>query len=87
MAVMSTLERARCLAQAMREAAWPDLTKPQLLAAVNAADQWVEDNQTSYNQALPAAFRNTATLTQKALLLCLVIMRRVGRLRAEEDDV
>lgn len=47
-------------------------------AAVDATDDWLDANQVSYNQALPAAFRGKATLAQKTLLLCLVAMKRAG---------
>jgi len=32
----------------------------------------------SYNTALPATFRNNATLTQKTLLFCAVALARVS---------
>jgi len=87
MALMSAIERFRCWAQYMRDLPGPfgTASKADIRAAVDAVDQWVEDNQTTYNLALPLAFRNAATPTQKALLLCYVVMRRVGRLRSEED--
>jgi hypothetical protein len=61
------------------------VTKTQLRAAVDATDQWIEDNQAAYNTALPVAFRNAATLGQKTLLFCFVAMRRAGLLHAEGD--
>jgi hypothetical protein len=60
-------------------------TKPQLVAAVAAVDDWIDTNTTSLNNALPAAFRNAATAPQKALLYAYVFMRRAGVLRAQED--
>lgn len=59
--------------------------KTALHAAVNATDQWIEDNQTSFNTALPTAFRNNASLVQKTLLFCYVAMRRANKLRVAED--
>jgi hypothetical protein len=53
-------------------------TKPQLAAAVTAADGWVDANAASFNSALPAAFRNSATAAQKAMLLVYVATRRYG---------
>ena len=53
-------------------------TKAQLAAAVDAADAWVDSNATSYNNALPAAFRNSATTQQKAARLMYVAARRFG---------
>jgi hypothetical protein len=53
-------------------------TKPQLVAAVAAADAWADENASEFNLALPVAFRNAATNNQKALLLAYVIARRHG---------
>jgi len=68
---------------------WPGtfagITKPDLKAAVDATDDWIEANQTSFNTALPQPFRSNATLAQKTFLFCYVAMRRAGLLRAEED--
>lgn len=50
--------------------------KADLLAAVNAADDWVDANSAAYNTALPAAFRNGATAGQKSLLLAVVVLIR-----------
>jgi hypothetical protein len=52
--------------------------KAQLLAAVNVTDEWIEANQASFNNALPAAFRAGATLPQKTLLFCCVALARVS---------
>jgi hypothetical protein len=80
MAVLSQAERDRIARWIQRD---PDLgstafTKPQLVAAVAAADQWADDNAAEFNTALPAAFRNSATAAQKAMLLMYVIARRYG---------
>lgn len=60
-------------------------TKEQLRAAVDACDTWIDANAASFNSSLPAAFRTTASLTQKTLLFCYVAMRRASLLRVEED--
>lgn len=52
------------------------LTKPDLQAAVNAADDWADQNAASFNTALPVAFRTNATAAQKALLLAVVVLAR-----------
>lgn len=52
--------------------------KAELQAAVNAADDWADANGASYNSALPVAFRNNASASQKALLLAAVIAARAG---------
>lgn len=80
MAVLSAAERSRVARWLQRD---PNLgvctfTKPQLIAAVAAADDWADANAAEYNTALPAAFRNAATAGQKALLLAYVIARRHG---------
>lgn len=79
--------RSRTFAQLMRN--WPGslagVTKTQLRAAVDATDDWIDTNQTSFNNALPLPFRTQASLPQKTFLFCYVAMRRAGLLRAEED--
>ena len=52
------------------------LTRPDLLAAINAVDQWAEDNKASFNSALPLPARTTLTASQKARLLMYVIRKR-----------
>ena len=52
------------------------LTKPQLLAAVAAADQWASDNAAAFNAALPLPARTVLTASQKARLLTAVIEKR-----------
>lgn len=63
-------------------------TKVALRDAVNAADQWAEDNAAPFNTALPSGagtFRATATPAQKAVLLSYVILTRAGKLGNEGD--
>lgn len=50
--------------------------KADIRAAIAAADQWVEDNKVSYNNALPVAARTNLTATQKSRILTYVIKRR-----------
>ncbi|MGH2620634.1 MAG: hypothetical protein ACRDHG_08710 [Anaerolineales bacterium] len=52
------------------------ITKPQLRAAIDAADDWADSNAASFNNALPTAAKNNLTAKQKAFLLALVILRR-----------
>lgn len=86
MAAMDETNRARAWAQWMRDNREAcGFTKADLRAALNATDDWIDANAASFNSALPAAFRTSATATQKTLLFCFVAMRRSGRLRAEED--
>jgi len=87
MAVLPDLDRARTTNQWMRDSATTlaVCTKTDLRNALNATDQWIEDNQSSFNTALPVTFRNNATQAQKTLLFCYVALRRAGLLHAEED--
>lgn len=52
------------------------ILKAAVRAAVDAADDWANSNAGSYNTALPAAFKNNATIDQKSRLLEMVIVRR-----------
>ena len=54
------------------------LNKIELRAAVDAVDNWVDANSTSFNSALPVAARTRLTAQQKAKLLLLVVARRFG---------
>ncbi len=53
-------------------------TKPELRDAVDATDDWIEDNQASYVAALPAPFRTQSTLAQKVQLFTYVTAKRFG---------
>lgn len=54
------------------------LTKLQMQAAVDAADDWAEANAASFNSALPLAARTNLTAAQKAQLLAYVVLKRWG---------
>lgn len=85
---LDATNRFQVWAQSMRESALgsvPGITKQDLRAAVDAADDWIEANAASYNSALPQPFRGNANLAQKTLLLCWVAMRRAGRLPVQGD--
>lgn len=88
MAILDPTNRARVAAQWMRDnkAVLGSLSKAELRAAADACDQWIDDNQASFNSALPQPARAELTLTQKTHLFCYVALRRAGRLRAEEDE-
>lgn len=85
MTVLPALDRARVAAQMMREFATGAPLKADLASAVAATDDWVEANQAAWIAALPAAYRTSSTATQKIMLFAYVLMRRAGKLRAEED--
>lgn len=82
MAVLSDPDRALVNSRLMndlslvREAC--SLTKTQLRAAVDAADDWANTNAAAFNAALPAAAQAGLTASQKARLLMAVVIRRFG---------
>lgn len=53
------------------------INKTQVRDAVDATDTWIDDNQVSFNQALPQAARDNLTQEQKTLLFCAVALMRV----------
>lgn len=59
------------------------ISKDDIKAAVDAADQWMDDNTVSFNSALPATFRTNSTASQKWLLFLAVALMRcdLGKLR------
>jgi len=81
MAELSTADRARIWRALQRYWSIPrdpvELSKPELLAAVDATDVWIDDNAGSYNSALPAAAQSGLTAAQKTLLFCAVALLRV----------
>ena len=86
MALMGETDRARTAAQINRDNLTAcSFSKVDVRAAVDATDQWIEDNTASWNSSLPTGFSTTASAAQKAWLFAYVLMRRIGRLRAEED--
>lgn len=54
------------------------ITKPQLAAALNAIDDWLESNAASLNSAIPQPARSSLTTAQKARMLAFVAMKRYG---------
>lgn len=82
---LDATNRLRVWAHCMRLSNWTGITKPDLQAAVNATDQWIDDNQAAFNTALPQPARGQLNLAQKTLLFCFVAMRRAGILKVEED--
>lgn len=86
MAVMSAEERRRVWAHFMRlNTESVSITKAELRAAVDATDQWIDDNAAAFNLALPQPARGALSATQKTLLFVYVAMRRKGFLKTEED--
>ena len=87
MAELPDLDRKQIWAHLMRQAGgFPgDVGKPDLRSAVNAVDAWIEDNQGSFNTALPNPFKTSASQAQKTLMFCYVAMRRAGLLHVKGD--
>ena len=54
------------------------LTKAEIMSAVNATDDWIDQNQLNYNNALPSVAREGLTGEQKTLLFCVVALARVS---------
>lgn len=52
------------------------LSRSDLRAAVDAIDQWAEDNAAAFNSAIPQPARGVLTTKQKAWLLKEVLRRR-----------
>jgi hypothetical protein len=82
MAVLSNADRQRVSTGLQRSGSVfggvANVVKSDLIAAVNATDDWIDSNQTSYNTALPTAFKNNASTPQKTLLFCAVALARVS---------
>lgn len=77
--MLTTQEREEVSAASQRAGLCPgDQLKAAMLAVIDAVDDWVENNQASYNTALPAAFRSSASAEVKALVLFYVVRKRVG---------
>jgi hypothetical protein len=53
-----------------------DVRQPDLKAAVDAVDLWVDNNTAAYNAAIPLPARTQMTTQQKAQLLMYVVRRR-----------
>ena len=89
MATMTDNDRIAAWAEYVQDlSAEIDLSTGTLLtevrAAIDAADQWVDDNRASFNGALSEPFQTWATPRQKAQLLMLVVLRRFNT-RAQEE--
>lgn len=80
MAVLQTQDRQRIWRGLMRATkdfgSAAGVQKSDLQEAVDAADQWVDDNSASFNNALPVTFRTNASTGQKSLLLVAVVLMR-----------
>jgi len=55
-----------------------ELSKVEIFQTVVATDQWIDDNQASYNSALPAIAQASLSLPQKTFIFCVVAAARVS---------
>lgn len=81
MATLSTENRRRIwrgLLSHWSQSREPTELKSDLLLAINATDDWIDDGAASFNSALPAAAQSGLTAKQKTLLFCAVAMARVS---------
>ena len=79
MAVLPEGDRFTLWADLMRRGeSYGTLVKPELRAAVDAVDAWIDANSASFNQAIPQPARGQLSGKQKALLLMVAVQRRHG---------
>jgi hypothetical protein len=81
MAVLSNADRIAVWEQWMRdnkEIIAGALTKAQLRAAVDAIDDFLNNNAAAINTAFPVAARTALSAGQKAAIVSYVAMRRWG---------
>lgn len=78
MAVLADADRVLVWAEVMRSIACQGVIKPELRAAIDAIDNWVDSNATSFNAAIPQPARSALTTKQKAALLMYVVQKRFG---------
>lgn len=81
---LSSADRAAVNAELQRKWSAPALpcsiTRADLRAAVDAIDTWCDDNQTSFNTAIPQPARTALSADQKAWLLAYVVRKRIADL-------
>lgn len=84
MAVLSDSDRFETMGEVMRKqnitfslaSDITGLTKPELRAAINALDDYLNTNASAINLAIPQPARGTLTTAQKAALMVYVIHKR-----------
>jgi hypothetical protein len=78
MAILSDTDRKQIWAQFMSDASarqeliGTTLNKNELRAVVDAIDQWIEDNQASFNNSLPEPGKSQLSTKQKVEIFMLV---------------
>jgi hypothetical protein len=80
MAVLNEVSRVEVWADLMRQLSNDGdsigINKVDLRAAVNALDDFMDNNEGAVNSALPQQARSALTVQQKALLLSFVVLKR-----------
>jgi hypothetical protein len=80
MAVLTDTDRkalwARFMEDLSRNRELIAVNKADLRATVDAIDSWVDNNQASFNSALPEPAKTNLTAKQKAALLMYVVNKR-----------
>ena len=80
MAELSSAKRQELWAELMRELSADgetvSVTKPELRAAVDALDTWLNDNAATVNAALPQPARSALSAAQKARMLMFIVRYR-----------
>lgn len=88
MAVLPDADRRRAWAGLMRFADRVDSAekqpygasiKTEIRTAIDYTDQWIDDNQASWNSGLPTSVKAWPTL-MKTLLFCVVALARTGKI-------
>lgn len=84
---LTTVNRNKVALQWAREyvGELPALTKADILAVVNALDDWLDANVTAINAAIPQPGRAQLSAAQKFEIMGYILMRRANKLRAEGD--
>lgn len=54
------------------------LNKPDLMAAIQSADAWINTNEAAFNTALPTQYRTLSNIGEKYGLFSLVVLERAG---------
>lgn len=81
MAALSENDRQECYVNLMRDVelsaeTYGTLTKADVRAAVDAIDQFLEDQKTTINNAIPQPARGAMTTKQKAKMLVWIVTKR-----------
>lgn len=83
---MNATERGKTAAQFYRDVRESfGCSKPNVLAAVDALDDYLTTNATAINTAIPQPARGAMTVQQKLVLIAYVALMRAGKLKIEGE--